>query len=110
MKLENTWKITLDKFTQYIEADNMDSAIIKAHNTFHSRLNGVGFKDLHKLTKECQKACKLTKLTGSYRFGFINGWTTIHCNNDKSIYEAYNEALQHEFCDNKTITEIYKAR
>lgn len=106
LNLDKAYRVTLTttkktKYVQYIEAENMDSAINKALKTFSARL--MQFE----AGSEAQKACNLTKLNDKLRFGFKGGWTTLECKG-LTIYEALEKA-KHCFNDIQDITEIETA-
>ena len=105
MNLDESYRVTLEdkkdkKFVQYIEAENLDSAIKSARNSFSSRVYG-----LDNSGAETQKSCKLTILTGKLRFGFNAGWITLDVTG-LNIFEALKKAETHHFTEGKKITEI----
>ena len=105
MNLDKTYRVTLQdkkdkEFVQYIEAENVDSAIKSARNSFSSRVYG-----LDKSGALTQKSCKLTILTGKLRFCFDAGWITLDVTG-LNIFEALKKAETHHFTEGKKITEI----
>ena len=81
----------------------MDKAIDKAQSTFESR--NWGFDKC--TSRSAQKACKLSKVRESLKFGFKGGWVTVHGNNEKTIFEMFEEAKKHKFASNEEIEEIF---
>lgn len=100
INLENTYRITIDQFVQYIESDCMDNAIKAARNSFHANLYKL------KGAVESQKACPLTKLSGRLVFGFNGGWNTLDVSG-LTIFEALEQAKNHPFAKSLDITEIH---
>lgn len=101
--LNKAYRITLTtkcgkRFTQYIEADNMDNAAKLARKTFAASL--YDFRE----GWEGQKACDKTKLNESLRFGFKGGWNTIDCTG-LTIFQAL-EKSRHCFGGLQDIEEI----
>ena len=119
MKIENSYKITLydnkfKEFNQYIEAKNIDEAQKIAKNTFQLRVLNLTRKDKTSFGlgggAGVQKACKLTKLSGKYRFGFGGGWATVDCSG-LTIFEALEIAKNCRFLKedpSREIEEIYQ--
>jgi hypothetical protein len=113
MKLDNAYRITLHakrrgekaELIQYIEADNMDGATNKAKETFFARLYGFDSNRTHSL--EAQKACDVSKVKESLKFGYKGGWATVDGNNEKSIFDMLEEAQEHDFTKGHEITEIH---
>lgn len=101
--LNKAYRITLTtkkgrRFTQYIEAENMDIAGKLARETFAASLYEF------RAGYEAQKACPLSKLNESLRFGFKGGWNTIDCTG-LTIFQALEKA-RHCFGAMQDIEEI----
>lgn len=100
--LENTYRITIGNFVQYIEADNMDKAINAARQSFLANLYDL------KGCVEAQKACPTTKLKGVLVFGFRGGWNTLDVEG-LTIFQALEVAKNHSFTEGRAITEIHSS-
>ena len=107
-QLESYWRISLKgrnrELVQYIKAENFDEAIKKAQNTFHARLEKL---DGDRVTKEGQRACRLTKINKPLRFVFCGGWVTVKPNN-QNVFEMLDEAKTNSYyTKGREITEIF---
>lgn len=111
MNLDKTYRVTLydnqnNNYVQYIDAEDgdTDAVIAKAKKTFQAHLYGLADKNKG---SELQRCCPLTKLRGRLMFGFAGGHITLDVTG-KTIFEAMNEAKQHEWIKKKggKITEI----
>jgi hypothetical protein len=113
MNLEKSYRIVLTdrktrkgktrsaKLVQYVEAENMDAAIIKARNTFFARLHGFDTC----AGSESQKACNTSSVRDSLKFGFKSGWVTIH--GGENVFAMKAEAERMDFLKGAKIDEIH---
>jgi hypothetical protein len=72
-------------------------------NTFHARLYGL---DEKATCKAGQRACNKTVIGHSLKFGFSNGWVTVHPDGHSTVFDMLKMAEKHPICNGQEITEI----